>query len=243
MDQDKQLMKKDSELPATRAQQRRGTQDIDQEDKVIPRLKIMQALSPEVLKDRISEVGNLLNSLTKMDYGKLMTIVPVFWYKSRIYFRDRKDGGGILCRADDGKHGTVYGTCMDCIHSKWSKDSESQQSVAPKCTAIINIVALVLTQAPHLVCISFFKTSYNAGKQLINIMNYKNVDIFNYAYDIYTEQQTNDMGVFNVLRYKDTNRVVSDEVYKHASELYERFERQAPKVDDVDSQDPDTTPF
>ena len=210
--EDKQLQSVGaSGLPAERLKSKRGIHDMDQEDRVIPRLKIMQALSPEI-KDKLGEEGDLLNSLTKENYGKTIAIVPVFWGKSRILWRDRKEGGGIICRADDGKNGTQYDDCVACNNSKWSKDSKTKENLPPECSAIINIISLIVraNKKPELIAVSFLKTNYNTGKQLINVMTYKNADIFNYAYDLFTESTTNEMGTFSILRYRDLNKTTNE---------------------------------
>lgn len=202
-------------LPVERTKQHRGVDKIDPEDRMVPRVKLIQVGSPEI-KDKIAEDGDLVNSLTKENYGKSLRFIPILYTKTRILFMPRKDGGGIECSARNGVTGNSYGLCAQCEKSKWT------DKVPPVCTTIINLLALIVGKdaIPQLVCISFGKTSYVAGRNLINMLSYKNVDTFNYIYDLYSEQKSNDQGTFNVLKYKDLNEPAPDKLYKLAEKYY-----------------------
>lgn len=77
----------------------RGSEDVGQEDLVIPRLEVIQALSPAV-KDGdpgyIPEArpGMLMNSVSKQLYGKEVMVVPVVFMKQWLVWRQRKDKDG-----------------------------------------------------------------------------------------------------------------------------------------------------
>lgn len=229
----KKLVKKENSLPATQTSQKnRGIQDYEKEDQMIPRLKIMQGLSPEI-KEGIAKDGDLVNSLTKENYGNAIKIVPVLCNKSRIYWQDRDKGGGILCAAQDNKIGTEHGACNVCEFRNWEKDADNK-SIAPKCVAILNTVALIVKDdAPELIAVSFLKTSYNTGKNLLNVLAYKPADIFTYVYDIYAVAETNDLGTYNILKYRDTNTKAPEELYKRAEKLFLTFTEVAPTTDEV----------
>jgi hypothetical protein len=217
------LVPKGINLPAERMQTTKGLGKLDAEDILLPRLKIAQPTSPEVA-DGLVKPGQLFNSVSKESFGTSLSLIPILWFKSRIYWKPR-DEGGILCQAQDGVTGSVYGACADCKFSKWhDKD-------APECTAIINILALA-DRTP--LAISFMKTSYKTGKQLINLFNYKKVDIFNFEYELLTEQIKNDKGIFYVVRHKDQNKAVSDEMYKFCSGAYEELKSMKVKIHDLE---------
>lgn len=219
---DGQLIPKDINLPAERMQTAKGLGNISEEDRIIPRLKIMQPLSPEV-DEGIAKPGEFVNSIAKKSYGKILTLVPVMWWKSRVNWQPREEGGEILCQARDALNGAIL--CADCELSKWhGKD-------APTCTAIINILGLV--NNAELVATSFMKTSYGTGKQFINLFNYKKVDIFNFSYEVSAIQEQNDFGKYWVVKFKDLNTPVSDEIYKACSKIYDNFAKLREKVEDI----------
>ena len=222
------LVPKDINLPAERMQTAKGLGKIDAEDRMIPRLKIMQPLSPEV-DEGIAKPGEFLNSIAKKAYGKEVQVIPIVWWKSRVYWAKREDGGEILCQARDAMHGAdTYGNCADCEYSKWHNQE------VPVCTAIINI--LMLVNSTELIACSFMKTSYGTGKQLINLFNYKGVDIFNFQYTLYTQQEENAKGKFWVIKYKDLNAPISDEAYAKCGEIYNNFSNLREKVQEIDDQ-------
>src|SRR5271157_2401378 len=85
-----------------------GFDEVEQGDLTLPRLGLCQALSPQ--KDETEpkyidgiEEGEYFNSLTGENYGAKLKIVPLLFYKNRIAFRSKKEGGGTLCRSDDMK--------------------------------------------------------------------------------------------------------------------------------------------
>jgi len=74
----------------------RGSENVTQDDIIIPRLEIVQALSPAV-KDGDpgylpeARPGMLINSVTKQLYGKEVMVVPVMYNKQWLVWRKRKD--------------------------------------------------------------------------------------------------------------------------------------------------------
>jgi hypothetical protein len=112
-----------------------GTEDIEANDLVIPRIKVAQGTSDEV-KDGTLKEGTLFLNLTKAvlaEPGKPLLFVPLWRGKEYILWRPRKDnGGGILARARkvvvDGqtryqwdKPNTTFDVKVDGkIAAKWS---------------------------------------------------------------------------------------------------------------------------
>ena len=80
---------------------RRGTEGVTSDDVVIPRLEVVQALSPCLKKQdpayiEGSEQGMLYNSVTRELYGIKAIVVPVMFKKEWILWKARKSGGGFL---------------------------------------------------------------------------------------------------------------------------------------------------
>ena len=70
----------------------------------VPRLKLLQASSPEISQVENAKEGELWHSLLGRSIGSSIRICPVFINWCFILWRPREAGGGILARADDGKH-------------------------------------------------------------------------------------------------------------------------------------------
>lgn len=79
----------------------RGSEGVTSQDLTIPRLDIVQQLSPQVkqgdpLYNEDAEEGDIMNSVTKQLIGKSVTIVPVYFRKEYVVWKSRKKGGGFF---------------------------------------------------------------------------------------------------------------------------------------------------
>ena len=88
------------QLPAYMQQgEARGSEAVTTDDLSIPRLDVIQALSPQRKKSdpayiEGAEEGMLFNSVTQVLYGAAVTFVPVFFRKEWLVWKDRDSGGG-----------------------------------------------------------------------------------------------------------------------------------------------------
>lgn len=72
----------------------------------VPRLKLLQASSPELTQFENAKEGEFWHSLTDETVGSTVRICPIYISWRFILWRPREAGGGILAQADDGKHWT-----------------------------------------------------------------------------------------------------------------------------------------
>jgi len=82
---------------------RDGKENVGMDDLLIPRLCVCNSLSPQRQKTHESyikglEEGQLFNSLTSQVYGERATVIPLFFFKNYIKFKDIKEGGGVLAQ-------------------------------------------------------------------------------------------------------------------------------------------------
>lgn len=93
------MMYEGAEKPDYIKDEQRGSENVGQQDIIIPRLEIVQALSPAV-KDGdagfIPEArpGMLMNSVSKQLYGKEVMVIPVIYIKQWLVWGKRKDENG-----------------------------------------------------------------------------------------------------------------------------------------------------
>jgi hypothetical protein len=73
-------------------------------DGEIPRLKLLQVRSPELTKFNNAKQGEFWHSQVDNCLGSAVRICPIYIDWRFILWRPRQAGGGILARADDGKH-------------------------------------------------------------------------------------------------------------------------------------------
>ena len=87
---------------------RLGTLDVG--DLEIPRLKLLQASSAELSEFNNAKEGEFWHSLIHESLGSIVRICPIYIDWRFVLWRPREAGGGILARADDGKHWTPADT-------------------------------------------------------------------------------------------------------------------------------------
>lgn len=202
--------------------QGRGRENIDQTDLVLPRIKLLQPLSPEV--DKGLQPGHLVNSLTGEDYGTEMTIIPIIHFKSRIYWREREEGGGILCSAPNGLNPTrseFAPCCAECKLKDWNNNAKTSKEKAPKCVIYYNFAVLVNDGATP-VALSMERTKIRVAKKLLSLAAYTggNLDMFARKYKISVEKVKNDQGTWYNYAVTPVG-FVSEEEFQKAENVFE----------------------
>lgn len=159
-----------------------GFEDEEAGDIIIPRVKVIQTLSPE-RKDKLADEGDIINSLTKEKYnGKVF--IPVFKFNNNIDWKDRADGGGIRCIARDGKVGEeIDGSrklCAQCRRCEFDNTKQGRDA-APKCTKYINFFGFFAGEHMPII-LSFAKTNFNEGKKLYSLAKVTMQNMWNHGY-------------------------------------------------------------
>lgn len=161
-----------------------GFEDEEADDVIIPRVKVIQTLSPE-RKEKIAEEGDIINSLTKEKLnGK--KFIPVFKFNNNVWWKDRSEGGGIQCIARDGKTGEASdGTfimCQQCRKCEFNNSKQGKEAV-PVCTKYINFFGFFEGERMPII-LSFSKTCYNEGKKLYSLAKVSMQNMWNYCYTL-----------------------------------------------------------
>ena len=169
---------------AVQAEAPMGFSDDDSADMIIPRVKVIQTLSPE-RKEKIAEEGDIINSLTKEKLnGKVF--IPCFKFSNNIWWKDRNDGGGMRCVARDGKNGEMSdGTrliCAACKRNEFDNTKQGKESF-PTCTKYINFFGFFEGERIPVI-MSFSRTNYNEGKKLYSLAKVTMQNMWNYGYKI-----------------------------------------------------------
>jgi hypothetical protein len=81
--------------------------NIDTSDRIIPRIKLLQALSPELEQFQNAKAGMLWHTVASQPMGQSILGIPIVVRKSYVLWAPRGDERGILARAMDGIHWDV----------------------------------------------------------------------------------------------------------------------------------------
>lgn len=185
---------------ATQVESTEGTgfEEASNEDLIIPRLKVINALSPERL-DGIAEEGMILNTLTQEDCrGK--RFIPIKVYYSNIEWNpDRDDEDNrMFCTSRDGITGTILDKnaaecgqtrlCKQCRRNQFD-NTKSGSEAKPKCTGYMNFLGF-FSDSPLPVVISFSRTNYNEGRKFLSLAKSLRTSLWSYAYTFDSKQVT-----------------------------------------------------
>lgn len=205
------------------AQEVHGFEETRPEDFVIPRIKVINALSPE-RQDGVAEEGALLNSLTQEDVaGK--RFIPIKQYYSNIEWNpDRSAEQRIFCRSNDGRiaqNAEGICACERCGKNKFD-NSKTGKEAQPLCTSYLNFLGFI-EGTPMPVVLSFARTNYNEGKKLLSIAKSMRQSIWNYAYTLGSRLVTKDRNKWYILTTQMAGETTAEE-RALAYELFRSYE-------------------
>lgn len=162
-----------------------GFEEVGAGDVKIPRLALAQALSPQIDSTEPNyipglEKGDFFNTMSGENFGPEVKFVPLLKFGNRIFFRDKKKGGGIICRSDDMINGSVErgtyedgtygGKCFTCPMSQFgsAKDGKGKGTA---CSEFKNFPVLIVLEngrvdPASLVVASMKSSAIDAAKDL-----------------------------------------------------------------------------
>ena len=205
----KDVVKKDqSNAVATQADAPRGLDDEDPSDLLLPRVELLQSMSPAV-QQGLGKAGQLVNQISKTPLHTDI-FVPIAMHRKYIKWIPRNEGGGIEYQTTDPKDPRVI------EDTKWGPHGEK-----PSCTKYLNF--LILLEGDTLpIVLSFAMTSYQAGRKLYTMAKMAGGDIWNKKYKLHAVSKSNQMGTFFVFDVTEAGDSEERE-RKIAEALYANF--------------------
>jgi len=205
----KEVAKKEETPIAVAAEYQDYGTNIGQEDLILPRTELLQALSPTVVAGD-AQPGQIVNNISK-DVYKKPVIVPLVVTKNWIRWRTRQEGGGMVWRSNDPTDPKVI------EESKWGADGTK-----PLCTAYLNFLCIIEGDDMPII-VSFSNTSYNAGKKLLTLCKMSPTGKLSASrYELLSNSRTNNMGTFFVYDVKKIGPSTSEQ-QEQASRLGNMF--------------------
>lgn len=194
----------------------RGFENFGTDDLIIPYAKLMQPLSPELDDVENVKAGQILNSMSHENYGDQLKFIPLIFQKKRIKWIPREEGGGIECQSPNGRYPTIgkmyANICRECEFSKWNDKN------SPECIEFLDFLSLA--ESGEIITVSFARTSYKTGKQLVNTARFSGGDLFSKKYVLSTRKEKNDKGTYFVYAFKPAG-ITTDDEFKTAEKFYE----------------------
>jgi hypothetical protein len=240
-----------------------GLEGLGTGDYELPRIKLLQALSPEV-QDGFGKAGQFFHTILEESFDSPLTIVPVHLSKMYILWRPRVDGGGILARADDGEHWSppdakftvkidkqgrqaTWRTAKTVTESgldRWGTYDPEDPKSQPAATYMINVV-VCLPEFPEMgpAVITTQRSSIRAGRKFAGKLKISELPIFGRVFELHSVDELNDLGQYKGLSFRPAGLVQDQSEFNSYQSIYEVFKGQAVAIKDLEGmQDEDTKP-
>jgi len=194
----------------------RGSEEVKSSDMVLPRLEIVQALSPIKEANEDAREGHLFNSVTQQLLGDHVYFVPIYFRLEFLIWKDQDQGGGF------------FGSFPTLEQAEERKSVEVGNGEDPDYLEIVDTpvhYGLLVTPEGEMeqIVISMAKTKSKVSRKWNAMIQIAGGDRFGRVYKISTFTDENKKG------QKFKNYVVQpagfppEKVYKEAERLYASF--------------------
>lgn len=189
-----------NEMPDYIKQGQRGNENVGTEDLIIPRLEVVQGLSPAVKEGDPGYVegarpGHLMNSVTRKLYGKMVFIVPVFYFKQYLVWVDRKLAEAKKIDASNGFRG-AFNTIEEANAKCEAEGGEDKAVVVIETPQHIALCIDPDTQEVEEVMLSMPRSKAKVSRQLNTMIKLAGGDRFARGYEVTTVLQKGPKGDF-----------------------------------------------
>lgn len=249
------------QLPATsvpdwmKADAQLGKQNIRSEDAELPRVQLLQALSPQVAEGD-EKAGHFFHTLLEESLGDTLRAIIVYTDVQYILWRPRHEGGGILARADDGVHWNPANTEFEVQPSKdspkkaiWATTDTVASSgldkfgssvpgnddSPPAAVKMYNYV-VILPDFPEYgpMVLTLQKGSQSVGKKLNGKLKMFPGPVFGQTFEITNVKADTGKGTFYRPVFTRTGIVENKAEYDSYKELHDLFAGQGIRIRDVE---------
>lgn len=169
----------------------RGSEGVGIEDLTIPRLEIVQSLSPcrdkkEAVYIEGAEEGMLYNNVSRELYGSSVLVIPVIFKKEFLIWKDRKQGGGFRGSYDTMEEANAMITTLvdagdDADGSLEAMDTAQNLCLLVKADGSVEEIA-----------ISMSRSKMKISRQWNSMIRMIGGDRFSRVYEIKGVTETND---------------------------------------------------
>lgn len=254
--------KQEAKVPATndampdfmKGQSGAGTEALSSSDVAIPRIKLMQAISPELEQFEDLSPGDFLHNLLEENLGNEIQLVPVYTDLRAILWRPRHEGGGILARSEDmkiwspsnvsftvkpikGADITVeWNTSKTVAESRlleWGTMNPKDPKSQPAGTLMYN-VAMMLPARPDVgpVVVTMQRAGIRVARNFLGKVKLSRAPSYGQIYTMSSVQEQGPEGPFWNYKFTAAGLVQDETEYNVYRDMYEMFKEQGLKIRD-----------
>lgn len=235
-----------------------GRPDLGREDLEMPRLKLMQALSPELQERDELRAGYFWHTANEEVLKGEFEAVPIYMDKRYILWRPRDMGGGILARADDGIHWQPANEKFDVQLDKkdggarvtWmTKKTVAESGLAnwgsmdpndpnsPPAATLMYTYVLGFPSNPDLLpaVLTFQRSSIKAGRRLNTKLMTTTVPMFGirFRFESYLDKNSRGQDFFNV-RAQMIGYLEDEGLFMEYKDMHEGFASKGLQIKDLE---------
>jgi hypothetical protein len=234
-----------------------GTEMITGADIETPRIKLLQAISPEVEEFDDARNGEFWHTTSETSLGKEVRIVPIYIDIRAILWRPRHDGGGILARADDGVHWvpaqgnftvkpikgspkTVTWSTKPLVAQsgllEWGSSVPGDPNSMPAATKMYNMV-VVLPDFPDLPpgVVTLQRSGIRVARKFLGKLKISKAPSFGMYFTMDSIREEGEEGPYNNYRFTADGLVTDEDEFHNYRELYERFKEMGLQIRDLET--------
>jgi hypothetical protein len=233
-----------------------GTEDVGADAIEIPRIKLLQALSPELeeYEDLGLRPGEWWHNVAEQTLGREVKFIPCYVTRSYILFKPRESGGGILARSNDGVHwdnpdaefeiqlkdGTqvTWSTEKDVPSSgltMWGSSNPKDPQSQPAATAMINVVCMLPNDLGLSPCVlSFQRSGFKIGKRFVGQLKISRIPSFGRLFNLFSQKVDGPSGPYLEPRTRAIGLVEDQDLFENCRQAYELFKQRGVQVADIE---------
>lgn len=240
-----------------------GTEALGSGDVEVPRIKLMQKISPELEVNNDLRAGDFFHTLADLNLGSEVRITPIYVDQGFILWRPQETGGGILARADDGIHWSpsgvdfnvklktgqevVWRTASTVAASglaAWGSSNPADPNSPPAATRMYKLV-VTLPDHPDLppAVVTLQRSAIRVARKFIGKLKITRAPSFGLIFKMKSTSDTNNAGQpFLNYSFVADGMVQDKDTYDNNFSMYEYFKKQGVQVRDLEDAQSDGLP-
>lgn len=232
-----------------------GSENLGAGDVEVPRVKLIQKLSPELDEQNNLKPGEFFHTLAEKSFGKSVRVTPIYVDQRYILWRPRETGGGILARADDGIHWSppngefgvklkggaevTWRTAPTVVASgldKWGSSNPADPNSPPAATRMYNMV-VTFPDEPDLppAVITLQRAAIKVARRFIGKMKITRAPSFGLIFNMSSTEDESPAGKFYNYQFNSEGMVQDKATYDRNFEMYQYFKSQGIQVKDLEA--------
>lgn len=212
-------------IPDYIEKENKGTESLGSKDVIIPRLKIIQALSDEKVDLNIPE-GNFVNGITKESFGTKIDIVIIMATSGWLMFEGKGRQAKVVSRK-------FKGDIFPALNEKLVLDPKNQAwdnatNTPPKANLVYTYIVIV--NGRDMLSFSLMKTGLKAAKNLNTMLKMKNCPSYAQRFTAETVLTKNEKGAYYLPKFTPAGFVTKEE-YETLASKFETLSTSSLNVD------------